>query len=231
MLVGLVAVFGLVQEVHAYRLRTQMLSLLPDDVPASAVLSRFARSQGRSAYRRECAQCHGGDMRGVRARHTPDLTDRHWLYDGGSVADIERTILYGVRSGHPKSHNLADMPAIGRLGRLTPDEIGDVSEYVLRLSHQDYVVDRAARGAATFLGRGVCFDCHGPAGEGNADWGAPAFTADVWMYGGDRTAIAASIRDGRHGVCPAFVDKLKPAEIRSIAVAVYLASHKALPHG
>ena len=53
-------------------------------------------------------------MQGNPALGAPNLTDKVWLYDQGGVSDIERTILYGVRSGHAKSRNITDMPPVGR---------------------------------------------------------------------------------------------------------------------
>lgn len=49
-----------------------------------------------------------------------------------------------------------------------------------------------------------CAACHGRHGTGNPQLGAPDLTDDDWLYGGSDEAILSSIRDGRHGVMPAW---------------------------
>lgn len=49
-----------------------------------------------------------------------------------------------------------------------------------------------------------CAACHGAAGTGNPQLGAPNLTDSDWLYGGSAEAITASIRDGRGGVMPAW---------------------------
>ena len=49
---------------------------------------------------------------------------------------------------------------------------------------------------------------------GYKPYGGPDLTDDVWIYGGDRGAITASISAGRMGRCPAWVDKLDAATIK-----------------
>ena len=39
-------------------------------------------------------------------------------------------------------------------------------------------------------------------------------TDDVWLYGGSRAAIAASIGEGRSGIMPAFGERLDATQIR-----------------
>jgi cytochrome c oxidase cbb3-type subunit 3 len=165
-------------------------------------------------------------MKGDRALGASDLTDKVWLYDSGSVSDIERTILYGVRSGHPRSRNITDMPAIGRLGVLHPAEIYDVVQYVMQISHQAHDDKAAVRGEVLFKDKGNCFDCHAPDGTGNPDYGSTDLTANVWTYGGDYVTLFKSVRDGRHGKMDAYIGKLSYADIRALAVDIYERSHK-----
>jgi cytochrome c oxidase cbb3-type subunit III len=145
------------------------------------------------------------------------------------VADIETTILYGIRSGHPKSHNITDMPALGRIGQLSPAEIHDVVEFVYSLSHRSYDAAAAKRGFAIFNDKGACYDCHGADASGNIDYGAPDLTGKAWLYGGDRATLTETVRDGRHGLCPAWISRLTPAQVRALAVYLYVSSHPA--HG
>jgi cytochrome c oxidase cbb3-type subunit 3 len=210
---------------HRAQLAHRLVATDADRVTADPALVSFAHSVAVPAFAKHCAQCHGADMKGNPAIGAPNLTDRIWLYDQGGVADIERTILYGVRSGHAKSRNITDMPAVGRLGVLNPAEIRDVIEYVEQLSHQPHDAAAAGRGEALFKDRGNCFDCHAPDGTGNPDYGSTDLTANVWTYGGDRETLFRSIRDGRHGRMDAFIDKLSYAQIRALAVEVYERSH------
>jgi len=167
-------------------------------------------------------------MRGDSARGIPDLQDAIWLYGEGRISDIENTIQYGIRSGHPKAHNITDMPAFLRIGQLSTAEIGDVIEYVLSLSKKPHDEAAARRGYELYANKGNCFDCHSSDALGNPDYGAPALTGPVWLYGGTRDALLKSVSYGRHGLCPAWIDKLSPADVRELAVYLHQVSvHKA----
>src|SRR5258706_1879583 len=196
----------------------------PDTVPSQPELVKYALPVGRSAYAANCASCHGADMKGDGKRGVPNLADDVWLYDYGRVSDIERTILYGVRSGLGKSHNVTDMPAIGLQNALKPAEIRDVIAFVLSLSKHEKPADAVKRGEELFEDKGVCYDCHSRDATGISDYGAPDLTDDEWLYGGDEETIYKSIYDGRHGKCPAWVGKLSFATIRALAVYVHAMS-------
>jgi mono/diheme cytochrome c family protein len=62
---------------------------------------------------------------------------------------------------------------------------------------------------------------------GNSAVGGPNLKRpDTWIWGHDRAALHASVTNGHTGnSCPAFVGKLKPAEIK--AVAAYMLSKAA----
>lgn len=199
----------------------------PDRIPSIPKLESFAEKRGRDAFLGSCATCHGENLRGSREKGVPDLTDNDWLYDTGRVSDIERTILYGIRSGNGKAHNVTDMPPVGRQRTLAPDEVDDVVAYVLTLSGGKADAAAAERGSKLFQDKGVCYDCHGRDGEGISDYGAPNLTDNTWTYGGDAKAISASVYDGRHGVCPAWIGKLSFMTIRAIAVYIHSASKEA----
>jgi cytochrome c oxidase cbb3-type subunit 3 len=224
--VALVALIGAgARAVQRAQLSHRLVATEADRVTADPTLVHFAHSIAVPAFAKHCAQCHGADMKGNQAIGAPNLTDKIWLYDQGGVADIERTILYGVRSGHAKSRNITDMPAVGRLGVLKPAEIRDVVDYVEALAHQPHDAAAAQRGEALFKDRGNCFDCHAPDGTGNPDYGSTDLTANVWTWGGDRETLFKSIRDGRHGRMDAFIGKLSYTQIRALAVEVYERSH------
>jgi cytochrome c oxidase cbb3-type subunit 3 len=223
-LVALIAFAGF--GAHRARLSWRMVETPADQVPNDATLVKLAHQIAVPAYAKTCARCHGADMKGNPALGVPNLIDKTWLYDQGNVSDIERTILYGIRSGHSKSRNITDMPAVGRIGVLKDNEIRDVVEYVELLSHQPYDAAAAERGDVLFKDKGNCFDCHAPDGTGNPDYGSTDLTANTWTYGGDRETLFKSIRDGRHGKMDAYIGKLSFADIRALAVEVYERSHR-----
>jgi cytochrome c oxidase cbb3-type subunit III len=212
--------------VQRMKLADRLVATAADEVPNDPTLVKYAHQVAVPAFANTCARCHGADMKGNPAAGVPNLTDKVWLYDQGNVSDIERTILYGIRSGHAKSRNITDMPPIGRLGVLKDNEIRDVIEYVELLSNRPHDAAAAERGDVLFKDRGNCFDCHAPDGTGNPDYGSTDLTANTWTYGGDRETLFKSIRDGRHGKMDAYIGKLSFAQIRALAVDVWERSHR-----
>ncbi len=211
---------------RVHRTEGALLRLPADDIPQNPELAAFAAGRGPAVYASHCAQCHGADLKGDARRGIPDLQDRVWLFGEGTISDIENTILYGVRSGHPKAHNITDMPAFLRTGQLSPAEIGDVVEYVLSLNGLSHDEPAARRGYDLYSNKGNCFDCHSGDALGNPDYGAPALTGPAWVYGGSREVLLKSVTNGRHGLCPAWIDKLSPAQVRELAVYLYDHSKK-----
>jgi len=189
----------------------------------NAELLAYAIRRAQPLYQEHCASCHGADLKGDRSRGVPDLSDSVWLYATDQITDIEQTILYGIRSGHPKAHNLTDMPGLGRTGQLKKDEVQDAVEYVLQISLQPHDEAAAERGKLVFFNQGVCYDCHSGDGYGVSDYGTPSLTGrgGSWMYGGDRATLYKSVFDGRHGLCPAWIHKLSFAEIRALAAFLH----------
>lgn len=191
-------------------------------------LRPVALELGAQLYTQHCASCHGVDLRGLRALHTPDLTDAHWLYGGDDIdafvihpADIEKTILHGIHAPDAKSRNLAEMPARGAGHELDAGEIADVAEYVLKLSHQPFDPIRAQAGRVVYEDEGGCFDCHTADGIGDSAIGASDLTQPrTWLYGHDRAAIIDTLTRGRRGVSPAFAGKLDASEVKAASVYV-----------
>jgi mono/diheme cytochrome c family protein len=119
--------------IRTQQVEDELLRLAADDVPSHETLVAFSTERGPYLFVDHCATCHGEDMRGDKHRGVPDLQDSFWLFGDGHVSDIENTIQYGVRSGHPKAHNITDMPAFLRTRQLSAAEIGDVVEFVLAI--------------------------------------------------------------------------------------------------
>ncbi len=212
--------------VHRERLERRLLAAWPDEAAADPVLVRFAVAEARPLFQRDCAACHGADLRGNTAVGAPDLTDRVWLYGTGRVFDIERTILYGIRSGESKARNVTDMPAFGLRGVLTDAQIRDVVQYLLELSHRPYEPEAAEQGRALYYGtQADCTDCHGSDARGDSDYGAPDLTVNVWDSGGDPQSLYDSLYFGRHRIMPAWLGTLSLEQIRALAVYLYTVSH------
>jgi cytochrome c oxidase cbb3-type subunit III len=207
------------------RLGERLLTTLPDRVAADPRLVRFAIAEGSPLYRRHCAGCHGADLQGNPATGAPDLADSTWLYGSGSVYDIERTLLYGVRTGRSKAHAITDMPAFGLTGRLSDGEIRSVVQYVLQLSGNPYDPAAANEGRSVFYGKADCGDCHGADARGDSAYGAPDLTRNVWNSGGDAESLYRAVYSGQHRVMPAWIGTLSLEQIRALAVYVYSVSH------
>jgi len=218
-----------------------------NDIVKSMRLNATAMKLGEDVYAKSCAGCHGADLKGVPAQHTPDLTDSIWRFSGDDLAsggrtkfpsDVEWTVRYGIRSGNENARGLeADMVAFDPQYRseedkkefgdrlfLSADEIADVAEYVLKLSGQDADAAKAAHGDTLFHdgNKGNCFDCHGEDATGDLTLGSTNLAQrDLYLYGSDRASILESINHGRHGVMPGFEGKLRPEELKAVSVYVF----------
>ncbi len=208
----------------------RLITTLPDQVVADPQLVRFAIAEARPVYSAHCAACHSPDMHGNPALGAPNLADTTWLYGSGSVYDIERTVLYGVRSGRSKSHNITDMPAFGLTGRLSDGDIRSVVQYILQLSGDNYDPAAANEGRRVFYGAANCADCHGSDARGDSGYGAPDLTRNVWNSGSTPDDLYRAIYFGEHRVMPGWRGVLSLVEIRALAVYVYWASHSTPAH-
>jgi cytochrome c oxidase cbb3-type subunit 3 len=213
-LLGVAAVMVWTRQRH---IADELLRTDPAQILKSPELLREAMRIGQPPYQRHCQSCHGPSLQGDAARGVPNLAGNVWLY-GNDPVDVERTILYGIRSGHPKSRNLTDMPALVRTGQITADDARDAVEYVQSLSGRPYEKAAALRGRTIYYGKGNCYDCHANDAKGATDYGTPALTGPTWIYGGDRESLYQSMVNGRHGKCPAWVDVLTPVQIRALAL-------------
>ena len=127
-----------------------------------------------------------------------------------------QTVRHGVRAPGDEDTRVSQMPAFGKLEMLSGDEIAAVADYVLSLS---------GRGSATKEGAQLfadnCAVCHGEAGEGNHELGAPRLNDAIWLYGGDRKTIMTTITNARAGQMPAWSQRLDDATIKQLAVFVH----------
>ncbi|MEJ0027127.1 MAG: cytochrome-c oxidase, cbb3-type subunit III [Rhizomicrobium sp.] len=184
-------------------------------IQANPDLLQFALAEGRATFGDNCAACHGSGGQG--AHGYPNLNDDAWLW-GGRLADLQHTITVGVRSTSPDTRQ-SQMPAFGRDGMLKPEQIDDLTEYVVHLSGRAADAHAVGRGAKLFADN--CAMCHGPAGKGNREMGAPNLTDNEWLYGPKREDIRDQIWNGHGGVMPTWGGRLSPEEIKALAVYVH----------
>jgi cytochrome c oxidase cbb3-type subunit 3 len=208
---------------HA-QMEARFMSVPATEVERDPALVRFAAGEARPVFRRLCAECHGQDLKGKAGSGAPNLADHVWLY-GDSIYKLQQVIYYGVRMGHQRSVDIADMPAYGQRGQLSDTEIRNLVQYLFRLSGRPYEPNSAAIGRALYFSA-QCDDCHSADAKGNIDYGATDFTANVWDYGGDADSLYQSIYFGRRGVMPAQVGKLSMTQLRALAVYVKTAAKR-----
>ncbi|HTP40457.1 MAG TPA: c-type cytochrome [Steroidobacteraceae bacterium] len=211
------------------RLEQRLLRASAETIAADPALIRFAVAEAKPLYAQHCASCHGADLHGNSTLGAPDLADRVWMYGNGGIYDIERTLLYGIRSGESRSRNVTEMPAFGLTGRLTPAQIRSAVQYVLQLSGRPYAAGAAAEGKELYVGAGGCYDCHGYDARGNSDYGAPDLTRNVWNSGGDPQSLYNALYFGQRRLMPAWFGPLNLVQIRSLAVYLYATSRAAPP--
>jgi cytochrome c oxidase cbb3-type subunit 3 len=166
-----------------------------------------ATSIGQRLYLDNCAACHGERALGNTVIGAPNLTDADSLY--GTDPD---SVMASIRDGRTGT-----MPAWGPA--LGVHGVNEVTAYVLNFSGIATPPDWRAAGKAGY--EAMCVACHGVDGRGNRALGAPDLTDSTWMYGGDFSRVAESIRDGRTGVMPAWGQRLSTDELRLIAAWVF----------
>ncbi len=188
-----------------------------DQIMADPQLLDFARTQGRVAFRDNCAGCHGAG--GAGGRGYPNLDDDDWLY-GGKIDQIDATIRHGSHTDDDKGH-LTKMPAFGREGMLKRAEIETVADYVRSLSGLP-VDPKANLAAGRKIFAETCAQCHGPEGKGDQEKGAPNLTDAIWLYGSDKQTIVEGLWNGRGGVMPAWGGKLDEPTLKAVAVYVFM---------
>ena len=110
-------------------------------------------AEGRSAFRTNCAPCHGLAARG--GGRGPDLTSGNWAH-GGTDAEIFRTITLGVPGTEMPANALDDVEVrsiIGYLRSLAPPA-------------RPVIGGDAGRGQRLFEGSAGCMNCHMVGGRG-----------------------------------------------------------------
>ena len=196
----------------------RMEALTPTEIAADPTLLPFALRGGESAFADNCAPCHGLGGSGNPGGF-PVLADDAWLW-GGSMDAILHSINHGIRNADDPLARVSVMPAYGRDGLLSREEVAAVADYVLSLSGRADASDEVlAQGADIFEAQ--CVACHGADGAGLAEFGAPNLTDAIWLYGDSRAEIIRQIHDPRLGVMPPWEPRLDDITIRMLTVYVH----------
>jgi cytochrome c oxidase cbb3-type subunit 3 len=185
------------------------------DIAKNPQLLSVAIDDGQSAFANNCQPCHGAGGSGRKG--FPVLASDAWLW-GGTLQDIQQSITYGIRSGHPEAR-VSDMPHFGADGILTPDQINHVADYVLFLAGKPRPGVDVAPGKAVFTDN--CAVCHGDHGQGNRSVGAPRYFDRVFLYGENHDAIVRQVTMPHEGVMPAWTYRLDLATIKCLTLYVH----------
>ncbi len=182
-------------------------------LPENSELMMQAVAGGAAAFRVHCVQCHGANAAGSVG--FPNLTDDEWLW-GGDLLAIEYTLANGVRHPGNAETRQSMMPAFGATGILDAGQLGQVTNHVLSLTGNG---PASAAGAELYAAN--CAVCHGPDGGGLRQFGTPSLNDAVWLYGDSAAAIRQQIFQPKHGVMPAWEERLDPATVRMLAAYVH----------
>jgi len=185
-----------------------------EEIASDPELLQFAIAGGSSAFKVNCAQCHGSGAAGSAGY--PNLNDDDWLW-GGTIDQIYLTIAHGIRYDGDDDTRYSEMPAFGDM--LETAQINEVAAYVVSLS--DTPRDPAMAEAGQVIYAENCAACHGDTGEGIIDFGAPRLSDGIWLKGSTEAQIAAQIRNPKHGAMPAWIGRLGEPTIKQLAVFVH----------
>ncbi len=202
----------IIERQAAYLERFEDASL--GDIMADPELYAFAVAGGKSAFKDNCATCHGTGGEGGKGY--PNLNDDDWLW-GGKLADIHQTLQYGIRADSYETR-LSQMPAFGQEKLLQREDIDAVVEYVISLSKGE-AANAESRGFQLFQQN--CASCHGADAKGDTEFGAPNLTDAIWLYGGSHEEIFRTVYYSRNGMMPAWKGRLDENTIKALSVYIH----------
>ncbi|WND03401.1 cytochrome-c oxidase, cbb3-type subunit III [Temperatibacter marinus] len=174
------------------------------EITKNEALYAFGLAGGASAFKDNCATCHGTG--GAGAPGYPNLNDDDWIW-GGSLDDIEMTIAYGIRADHEETR-YNEMPPFDEM--LDQNTIEMITDFILS--------DQPA-GAPAYADN--CASCHGDTGRGSQEMGGPNLKDVIWLYAGTRADIIAQIKRPKHGMMPAWHSRLDKQTIRQLSLYVH----------
>lgn len=177
----------------------------------------IAMPEMRRLFVDNCAACHGLQGQGHDGKGGPGfpaLNDADWLWYA-EPEDIADVIRVGINSAHPETY-FAQMPAFGRDGMLSREEIDLLVPYVAGL--HDGSADPDGEAAEIFAD--TCASCHGDGGTGGLGSGAPSLADEGWIYGGTTADIRRTLMNGREGHMPAWEARLSTEERHMLALYI-----------
>ena len=177
-------------------------------------LREFAIAGGASAFKVNCAPCHGSGASGGPG--FPNLNDDDWLW-GGKPEEIYQTIAHGIRYDGDGETRVSEMPSFTEI--LQPEEIKQTAAYVVSLTGTPSDVSMVEPGKALFEAN--CASCHGADAKGNREFGAPNLADALWLKGEGEQAIIAQMKAPKHGVMPAWLPRLGDTTVKQLAVFVH----------
>lgn len=193
-----------------------------DEIYNDSRLRRYAMAGGAVLFKENCVPCHQSG--GAGADGYPTLADDEWLW-GGTLEDIQTTLMHGVRWDQDPETRISEMPAYGDF--MSEEEITQVATYVKSMAE-----GKPQEGPGKEIFTSQCAACHSSDGmsaisDGNPMMGAPALANQVWLYSGPGEQmsledIKAQIRTPRHGVMPAWGERLDAeTDIKMLTVYVH----------
>ncbi|MEA2078617.1 MAG: c-type cytochrome [Pseudomonadota bacterium] len=174
-------------DVDSFRTLDELIAGLNPGDPADLVTlakNPAVVAAGGRVFQNTCIACHRQNAQGQKM--FPNLTDNDWKY-GSSDAQIWHSIAKGRK---------AAMPGWGSV--LKDEQIDELTVYLVSLnkvrlpfSSREY----ATAGRALY--KQHCVFCEGVDATGNQETGVPDLADDVWLYGGDKTIVAAGLTQPR----------------------------------
>jgi cytochrome c oxidase cbb3-type subunit 3 len=185
------------------------------DIRKDPELLATAETAGRITFANNCQPCHGAGGGGNPGY--PALAAGNWMW-GGSLETIQQTVTHGIRSGDPDART-SQMPRFGIDGVLKPQEIQLVADYVMTLFGQPQPGVDVSAGRTLFGDN--CASCHGDAGQGNREFGAPRLASHTHLRVSDRESVVRQVTSPVMGVMPNWNTRLDEATIKSVTLYVH----------
>jgi cytochrome c oxidase cbb3-type subunit 3 len=185
-----------------------------EQIMADPQLQQFAVSAGASAFKVNCAQCHGSGAAG--AQGFPNLNDDDWLW-GGKPEEIYQTIAHGVRYGGDADTRVSEMPSFADM--LNPEEMQATAAFVVSLTGTPSDAALVEPGKQLFADN--CASCHGADAKGGREFGAPNLADAIWLNGQGEQAIVEQMRAPKHGVMPAWLPRIGDTTAKELAIFVH----------
>lgn len=180
-------------------------------LPEDSALMQKAVAGGAAAFKVNCVQCHGAGAAGSVGY--PNLNDDDWLW-GGDLKAIEYTLTHGIRWTEAEETRTSMMPGFD--GIFEPAQVDALVGHVLSFTDRG---QSSETGAQLFADN--CVACHQADGSGDRAQGTPALNDAIWLYGSDPVDIRSQILRPKHGVMPAWKDRLDPVTIKMLAAYVH----------